>query len=276
MKILIEGCQKCAITLDRITLQTATIEIWRCEDTDLHIGCYVGTLQADLCVALRVSYAEASHLGSLVQAGMKDLLIKFLDGGFDDLRSGVEALRVEHPDDTINDDTDQYITRIVDGALLTERIVRLHNDFPTTLREKKAFDAEAAAKSAAMEKLASDLLFKEKDALSEQDRQRLEALRLEAASTSESASDDTSDAARAEFKKSQGSASFKEGDFQQAAVFYTESLMLDDKNHLVLSNRGDVVCMRASNFVRICARNFVCMCARNVVCILQFNFLSRS
>ena len=33
-------------------------------------------------------------------------------------------------------ETDQYITRIVSGALLTERVLRLHNDFPTTLREK--------------------------------------------------------------------------------------------------------------------------------------------
>ena len=37
---------------------------------------------------------------------------------------------------------------------------------------------------------------------------------------------DTSDAARALFKKNQGNASFKENDFQQAAVFYTESLLL--------------------------------------------------
>jgi len=50
--------------------------------------------------------------------------------------------------------------------------------------------------------------------------------------------EDTSDAARALFKKNQGNASFKENDFQQAAVFYTESLLLDDKNHAVLSNRA--------------------------------------
>jgi hypothetical protein len=34
-----------------------------------------------------------------------------------------------------------------------ERVVRLHNDFPTTMREKSSFDAEAAAKSAAMQKM---------------------------------------------------------------------------------------------------------------------------
>ena len=52
-----------------------------------------------------------------------------------------------------------------------ERVVRLHNDFPTTMREKTSFDAEAAAKSAAMEKMASDLLNKD---LPEADRLKLE------------------------------------------------------------------------------------------------------
>ena len=36
----------------------------------------------------------------------------------------------------------------------------------------------------------------------------------------------------------QGNESFKEQDYHQAAVFYTESLMLDAANHAVLSNRA--------------------------------------
>jgi|LauGreDrversion2_3_1035106.scaffolds.fasta_scaffold534916_1 hypothetical protein len=36
----------------------------------------------------------------------------------------------------------------------------------------------------------------------------------------------------------QGNASFGEQDYHQAAVFYTESLMLDAANHAVLSNRA--------------------------------------
>jgi hypothetical protein len=46
LQILIEGCRKCTISLDKITVQTATIEMWRCSDTDMFIDCYVGTLQA--------------------------------------------------------------------------------------------------------------------------------------------------------------------------------------------------------------------------------------
>ena len=44
-QIMIEGCHGCAISIDKITLQTATIEIWRCTNTDLSVDCFVGTLQ---------------------------------------------------------------------------------------------------------------------------------------------------------------------------------------------------------------------------------------
>ena len=137
-----ENCRKCTIALRDIALQTATLEVWRCVDSELQIGCYVGTLQADLCEDVRLSFAESKQLGSLVQAGMHKLRLSFLDGSFPDYATGLEELRAAHPDDAINDDTDQYITRIIGGELLTERIVRLHNDFPTTMREKAAFDAE--------------------------------------------------------------------------------------------------------------------------------------
>ena len=43
VKILIENCRKCSILLDKIALQTATIEIWRCTECDLSIDCFVGT-----------------------------------------------------------------------------------------------------------------------------------------------------------------------------------------------------------------------------------------
>ena len=44
-QIMIEGCHKCKIVIDKITLQTATIEIWRCTDSDFSVDCFVGTLQ---------------------------------------------------------------------------------------------------------------------------------------------------------------------------------------------------------------------------------------
>lgn len=92
-------------------------------------------------------------MGSLVQAGIYGLSVNFLD--YPDLNfvSGYEVLKKEyvvitilklihcsHPE--INDKTDQFITRFVDAALLTEMIVRLDNGFHTTEREKVQFDEQ--------------------------------------------------------------------------------------------------------------------------------------
>jgi len=65
----------------------------------------------------------------------------FLDAE-DSLSSGFEHMKTLYPD--INDQTDQFIVRFVEGKLLTEQVVRLQNGFPTTEREAKEFDDKQA------------------------------------------------------------------------------------------------------------------------------------
>ncbi len=48
--------------------------------------------------------------------------------------------------------------RVVEGALLNERIVRLPNGFPTTDREADKFDAESAKKDEHMRKMAQQMI----------------------------------------------------------------------------------------------------------------------
>ena len=45
-------------------------------------------------------------------------------------------------------------------------------------------------------------------------------------------------AARVDFKKNEGNAAFKAGEYQQAAVLYTEAIALDAKQHALHSNRA--------------------------------------
>jgi len=228
VKVLLENCNNSTLTLDKCVVSTATLEIWRSDNCKLTVDCFLGTLQADLCKNTLIQYAAAAQLGSVVQAGMQGLTVKFQDGSIPDFRTGLEELRAEFGADKVNDDTDQFITRVVEGKLLTEPIIRLLNDFPTTAREKAEFDAQAAKKAEAMEKLAREML--QQHSVADADA---------AASTAPPpAEEDLSAAARAKFKKDQGNASFKAGDPQQAAVFYTEALLLDDKDHSLYSNRA--------------------------------------
>jgi hypothetical protein len=137
VKVLVEGCTGCCVKLERCTVLTATLEVWRCEDCEVVVDCELGTVQVDLCSVLRLTFAKREHMGSVVQAGVHKMALTFLDGAHPPVATGLEELRAAHPDDTINEGTDQYISRFVDGVLLTERIVRLTNDYPTTLREKQ-------------------------------------------------------------------------------------------------------------------------------------------
>jgi len=158
VKVLVEGCSNCRFALAGCMVLTATLEVWRCQDCEVSVDCEVGTIQVDLCTALRLNFAKRGQMGSLVQAGVKKMTVTFRDQAHPPVCTGLDELRAAHPDDVINDSTDQYISRFVDGALLTERIVRLSNDFPTTTREKEVFDAQAAKKTEAVEKLAREML----------------------------------------------------------------------------------------------------------------------
>ncbi|KAJ1479197.1 hypothetical protein T484DRAFT_1628945 [Baffinella frigidus] len=201
VKVLVEGCTGCCVRLERCLVLTATLEVWRCEDCEVVVDCELGTVQVDLCSVLRLTFAKRENMGSVVQAGVHKMTLSFLDGAHPPVETGLEELRAAHPDDTINEGSDQYISRFIAGALLTERIVRLTNDYPTTLREKQ-------------------VVYKTNPGAAEQ------------------GVDDISDEARANFKKAAGTVAFKAGDFQQAAVHYTEAILLVDKDHTVFSNRA--------------------------------------
>jgi hypothetical protein len=59
-------------------------------DTEVH------TLQADLCEGLNITYTHKAFLGSLVQAGIKDLSVQFEDYPDLNFKSGVHILREEY------------------------------------------------------------------------------------------------------------------------------------------------------------------------------------
>ena len=242
VKVLCESCIDTKLDFKGSSIATGIIEVWRCDRCDLLLDCRVGTLQADVCNDLNITYSKAANMGMIVQAGVYRLAVRFADGSVDDYRTGLDEIRGGQAGAdaaSINDTTDQCITRFVDGRLLTERILRLANDYPTTAREKAAFDAEARRKAAAMEGLVKDMLklggSADGSSIAAGERERLCAL---AETAGRGGEDDCSDSARARHRRTQGNEAFKLGDFQQAAVFYTEALVLDDKDPALFSNRA--------------------------------------
>ena len=56
----------------------------------------------------------------MVQAGVRDLTIAFMDDTTAVVTTGFEKLVEQYPD--INDTTDQFITRLLDGQMVTEQV----------------------------------------------------------------------------------------------------------------------------------------------------------
>eukprot|EP01104_Vermistella_antarctica_P017567 TRINITY_DN6239_c0_g5_i1.p1 TRINITY_DN6239_c0_g5~~TRINITY_DN6239_c0_g5_i1.p1 ORF type:complete len:402 (+),score=127.16 TRINITY_DN6239_c0_g5_i1:72-1208(+) len=215
VKVLFEGCTSCTLTLEG-TISTGVVEVWKSDACEIIVKNDVGTMQVDMVNDLTLTYEKSEFLGSVVQAGALGLKVQFGDGRAD-MSIGLVELRATRPDEEINDTTDQYITRKIDGTFLTERIIRLANDFPTTAREKALFDAEATQKREALEKVAEGIIGVGGDA---------EEIRGMTSAASITENDDCSPTARSDFKKNQGNEAFKESNWPQAGVYYTEAILI--------------------------------------------------
>jgi hypothetical protein len=172
-KVMIEGCKNCKIHLNGKVI-TATTEVWKCDNVEVNVATKLA-MQVDLCTGMRVTYGTerdffffpfsffflfffipgvVEDLVQLVWAGVEDLA---LVAGEHTLNTGLPQMREEFNGD-VNAELDQFIIRLIEGKLLSERIVRLPNGFPTTDREADLFDAEQRKKDAAMDKMARDMI----------------------------------------------------------------------------------------------------------------------
>jgi len=231
VKWLIEKCNDCTFRISGV-LKTGTIEAWRCKNLTLIVDTDVGTLQLDLSENITVISTHKVYLGSIVQAGINSLSIAFEDHPEFNCVSGLEELKKSHPG--IDEKFDQYITRFIEGKLLTELVLRHADGFHTTEREKARDEADKGkGDEVTKEKLrnmirmagpAVGLNEAEYIARSQQGREA-EARKAEAEAASN-------------LKKHAGNKAFTQGQFLQAITLYSDAIELTPDNHLLYSNRA--------------------------------------
>jgi len=230
VKVLIEDCHDCEVSLHGKIL-TNVVEVWKCENLVLLVDTDVFTLQVDLCKNLTIIYNHKKYLGSIVQAGVYGFQIKFNDYPELGFSTGYDELVKEH--EGINDKTDQFITRFVEGALLTEGIVRLDNGFHSTERERSAFDEQKDKNDKNTEeelrkmlKLAGPAMgFGEKD------------LHDKSKKGKEETEEEQKKEQAANLKKHLGNKHLTNKEYEKAISAYTEGLVIYEKSHLLHSNR---------------------------------------
>ena len=211
------------------------VEVWDCAGLELQVSRAVGNLQIDNCPGqVTVAFEKAEHLGYAVQCNVEGLALRFADSPDLDAEVGFAAMAAEHADAVR--ETDQFIHRVIGGRLYNEMVLRRADGYMTTEREEKKEDEQRYREGAQ----ARDLLHHGGRAgkLTEGDAQGLEeklALVERRAGASAKAVTAGERAARL---KARGNELFKGGEYTQAAVSYTEALMLDDRLHACLSNRA--------------------------------------
>lgn len=138
-----------------------------------------------------------------------------------------------------DDRATQFNTRVIDGKPLTEEVIRLSNDFPTTQREKAIHDANLLKKEHALREMAENMLSGVGSKLGGGEAAEIQAkLDRDVAKLQMEQDTPTGDAARAAYKREMGTEQFKIKEYRQAAVHYTESINLDDTVAAVWCNRA--------------------------------------
>jgi len=261
VKVLIENCNNCTITLaNGSTITTSTVEVWKSNGLELVSHIDIGTLQIDMCKDVKIRFGKAEHLTQLVQAGVDTMTLSFVDKPDLDQVSGITELQKTNADLKDGDNISQFITRIVDGKVLTEKIIRLANEFPTTAREQAKHEKDIKAKDAAMTAMAKQMMGMD-DKLNEGDKEEIEAKLKETAASRENNAgtiDGDNAQARAEFRRQLGNEQFKIKEYQQAAVHYTESLEAYPDNPAVLCNRS-MCWLKLANHKKALADSDACL-----------------
>jgi len=138
-KVLIESCTNLKVTFNSI-VTTSTAEVWKCDNVSLSVNCKLETIQVDLSKTITVDFRRRDMIHQVVWAGVTDIKVSIPDGsgGKETVSSGVTQMKEVYPD--LQEQTDQFMIRVVETKLTSEALVRLENGFPTTEREARAFE----------------------------------------------------------------------------------------------------------------------------------------
>ena len=247
IKLQVEQCTGCVIQMSARNL-TETVEVWECDGCKVRLDSKSSTMQVDKCTQLALTYASVAFFDRIMHTGPRALALAFDDAPSLAVTLELDALRKAHNDETIDELTDQFITRRLtptSAALTTELVIRLCNEFPTTEREVAEYEQRTRVHEEKLDEVVESMLGSSLGkSLTPAEKEQMKAMMREqsaAASTAQQQTEQTAEGrkeARVAFKKGEGNTAFKAGEFQQAAVFYTEALTLDATQHAIYSNRA--------------------------------------
>jgi len=173
IKIFIESAKDTTISCAG-TVKTSTMEIWNCSNCEITFesgAASTKTTQIDECENVTLLFPSRDTIGSIYHATTSGLSLVFTDESMLDGKNihvvdvddnDFRELQKKEENEENNDGSSsnsrvrQHVTRFVNGKILTERVIRGKDEFPTTARELNANSVEEAEAKAKEERRAAN------------------------------------------------------------------------------------------------------------------------
>jgi hypothetical protein len=169
-KLFIESAKDTTISCAGV-VKTSTMEIWNCSNCEITFesgAASTKTTQIDECENVTLLFPSRNTIGSIYHATTSGLSLVFTDESMLDGRN-IHLVEVDEKEENNVDDGSggeggsnnnsrvrQHVTRFVNGEILTERVIRGKDEFPTTARELNANSVEEAEAKAKEERRAAN------------------------------------------------------------------------------------------------------------------------
>lgn len=134
VKVFVERCKGLILRVNGKVI-TSTIEINRCENLNCVLATHIGCLRVEQSSKVNVVFEKEKHFGYAVWAGCFMLRLQV-----EQKLARCDFGLVAKLDKTVNIERTQFKVWIVNGKLVTDKVKRLVNGFPTTVREEGNYD----------------------------------------------------------------------------------------------------------------------------------------
>eukprot|EP01134_Creolimax_fragrantissima_P003869 CFRG3869T1 len=135
-KVFVQACTNFKLVVDSKII-TSTVEVYKSDNVEMCLNTKVATVQLDICNNVNISYPSKDMFDNVFWAGVENLKVRIEDTQ-DTNESSFSTYKAM--DNTLVFERSQFKTHYVFGKLQTEKVIRLDNGFPTTIREKSAFE----------------------------------------------------------------------------------------------------------------------------------------
>jgi len=134
VKVFVESCKGLILRVNEKVI-TSTIEINRCDNLNCVLGTKIGCLRVEQSKKVNVVFEKEEHFGYAVWAGCFMLRLQVAQK-----LARCDFGLVAKLDKTVNIERTQFKVWVMNGKLVTDKVKRLVNGFPTTVREEGKYD----------------------------------------------------------------------------------------------------------------------------------------